>query len=104
LISAKMYSEYYGYPPQKEGESDENFKARIGGALRDDGHVIEAHELHRGKLFDDPDGDDDVITGVTGALAQAMGGFDLGKTGDTQVGDDIAVGLLVKTILLLGSL
>ena len=96
MSEAKMYADYYGYPPQKEDESDESFKRRIVGALRDDSHLIEAHELHRGKRWDDPDGGDDVMTGVTGAMAQIMGDFDYGSKGDTQIGDDIAVGTVVE--------
>jgi hypothetical protein len=81
----------FGLNPQAEGESDMAFRNRVSGRLRDMGHLIEAHEAYSDRLYDDPEGD--AMTGVIGAIAQAMQGRDYGKRGSDQIGVDIAAGL-----------
>ena len=48
-ITAQRAQEF-GLPAQQEGESDTVFRARVSGALRDQGRIIEAHEAHTNSL------------------------------------------------------
>lgn len=89
---ATEYANYYKIDPQGKDESDLDFKYRVSGKLRDMGHIVEAHEAFRDERYEQSD---DVMTGVMGAMAQALHG-DYGRSGSTQVGDDIAVGHVVK--------
>lgn len=82
--------------PQGAQECDSAFRHRVAGALRDRGHLIEAHEAQQDRRYDDPDGDVDVLAGVTGALAQAQQGIDYHVRGEQQVGSDIAAGALIR--------
>lgn len=90
---ATEYAQYYGIASQGEGEADMVFRNRVSGALRDMGHIIEAHEAWQDKLYDQSD---DVMTGVIGAVAQVLQGVDYGSRGASQVGDDIAAGAIVQ--------
>jgi hypothetical protein len=90
---ATDYAAYYKIAPQGKGESDFDFRSRVSGILRDRGQIIEAHEAYADKFFDESD---DVMTGVMGAVAQAFHGTDYGSRGVRQIGDDFAVGTLVK--------
>lgn len=93
-ITAQRAQEY-GIEGQREGESDAAFRDRVGGALREAGHPIEAHEALRNCLYDDPEGG--AMEGIIGAVALAMNqsGF-RPNAGASQLGDDIAAGLLVR--------
>lgn len=94
-ITAQRASEF-GLPGQQLGESDSDFRARISGALRAKGYIIEAHEAHANTLYDDPDGD--AMTGIMGAMAQTLQRRHYGaKTGYDQVGDDIASGVVAQS-------
>ena len=94
-ITAQRASEF-GIEGQREGESDSNFRDRVSGALRATGNIIEAHEAFNNSLYDDPDGD--AMTGIMGAVAQALQGRNYGaKTGSQQVGDDIASGIVSQS-------
>lgn len=42
---------------KNQGESVSAYRSRVAGALRANGHIIEAHEALSGKLYVDPDGD-----------------------------------------------
>ncbi len=57
------------------------------------GKIIEAHEAYQDKRYEDSDS---VMTGITGAVAQAFQGVDYGSHGERQVGDDIAAGILAQ--------
>lgn len=85
----------YGIEAQREGESDSAFKHRVSGALRAAGHIIEAHEALQDKFFDESP---DVMTGITGAVAQAMQGKDYHLDGEQQVGMDIAAGVVSQAL------
>ncbi len=86
----------FNIPPQEKGEGEIVFKERVSGALRDMGHIIEAHEAHNNQLFDENGETGGPMTGIVGAVAQAMMGVDYGSRGSRQVGDDLAVGVIVK--------
>ena len=89
---ATDYAKCYRIAPQQEGESDLSFRGRVAGQLRDMGHIVEAHEAQQDKLYDD---NENVMDGIVGAMAQALyGGY--GSTGESLVGDDIAVGAIVR--------
>jgi hypothetical protein len=90
---ATDYAQRYGIPAQGPDEDDIEFKGRVSGVLRDAGNFIEAHEVHADQFFDQSD---DVMTGIMGAVAQVWSGKTYGKSGYTQVGDDIAVGTIVQ--------
>ena len=78
-------------------ESVSAFRSRVAGALRAKGHIIEAHEALSGKLYDDPEqGPLGPITGIFGAVAQAMQDKSYSKDPEQKVGDDLAVGALVR--------
>lgn len=93
LVTAQRAQEY-NLPPQGPDESESAFKNRISGALRDMGHIIEAHEAATGKLYNDG-GDDPMsnpMTGIMGVLAQKMQGVDYHQSASNQVGMDVAAG------------
>lgn len=96
-VTAQRAQEF-NLPPQGPDESESAFKDRISGALRDMGHIIEAHEAATGKLYNDG-GDDPLsnpMTGIMGALAQKMQGVDYHQSGSNQVGLDVAAGYVKK--------
>ncbi|MEK7141917.1 MAG: hypothetical protein AAB800_05265, partial [Patescibacteria group bacterium] len=78
---------------QKEGESDPEFRGRVAGILRDQNLIIEAHEAFNNERFDQSD---DVMTGIMGAMAQAVQDVDYGSKGERQVDDDFAAGIVVQ--------
>lgn len=80
--------------PQQEGESDYDFRNRVSGILREQGHIIEAHEAYQNALYDDPDSN--CMTGIIGAAAQAMQGVDYGGDGVHRMGNDIAAGIYTQ--------
>lgn len=88
-VTAERAKEF-GLPPQGRKESESAFRARISGALRDNGHIIEAHEAATGKLYDDEN--EIAMSGITGALAQKMQGVNYRQSGSNQVGTDVAAG------------
>ena len=90
---ATEYASYYKIEPQGESESDLDFRNRVSGALRDQGLIIEAHEAFQDASYKESDS---VTSGIIGAMAQALYG-NYGKSGSTQVGDDIAVGHVIKS-------
>lgn len=91
---ATKYASYYGIAPQQDNETDAAFRDRVSGALRDMGHIIEAHEAFRDERYEQSG---HVMTGVFGALAQALQGVDYHRTGASQVGDDIAAGTIIES-------
>jgi hypothetical protein len=86
----------YGLPDQGPTESEYDFRHCIAGSLRDMGKLIEAHEAQNDCRYDSENGGENVITGVMGALAQAMQGTDYHVSGSNQVGCDIAAGHIVR--------
>lgn len=90
---ATDYAKYYGIAPQGDDETDSAFRGRVSGILRGQGRIIEAHEAHNDKRYDDSE---NAMTGIMGAVAGALYGTDYGSRGERQVGDDIAIGALVR--------
>jgi len=88
---ATEYAKYYNIEPQRDNESDSNFKSRVSGKLRDAGNIIEAHEVAQDKRYD-ADGGENVMAGIAGAMAMAMQGKDYGSKGSSLIGDEIAAG------------
>lgn len=89
---ATEYAEFYSIKAQQEGERNLAFRGRVAGALRNMGKIIEAHEAQQDARYESSD---KVMTGFFGALAQALHG-DYGSTGESQIGDDIAAGIVVQ--------
>ncbi len=87
---ATEYAEYYSIASQEESESDYTFRNRVANALREMGHVIEAHEAFQDKRYEQSD---DVMGGVIGAMAQALQGTNY--SGD-PIGNDIAAGVVAQ--------
>lgn len=82
---------------RNQRESVSGYRSRVAGALRADGHIIEAHEALSGKLYDDPEqGPMGPMAGIIGAVAQAMRGKDYSTDPEQKVGDDLATGVLVQ--------
>lgn len=94
MDDVNVMANYYKIETQRDGESDRDYRNRVAGALRDKGLLIEAHEIHSGKRWD-AEGSD-VMTGVIGALAQAVQDVDYGSSGYRQIGDDIAAGTVIQ--------
>ena len=90
---ATEYAGYYTIAPQGDNESNLSFRERVAGGLRDQGELILAHEAYQNARWDESA---DVVTGITGALAQVMRGKNYGSKGNRQIGDDLAVGYLVE--------
>ncbi len=90
---ATEYAKYYKIDKQQEDEDDLVFRSRVAGVLRDMGHIIEAHEAQQNAHHDESN---QVMTGVFGAIAQAFHGIDYNRSGEQQVGDDIAVGAVMQ--------
>lgn len=87
---ATEYAKYYGVEEQRKDEPDIAFRGRVSTALRNMGHVIEAHEAYWDERYEDSDS---VMTGLFGAVAQALQGTQY--RGDL-VSNDIAAGTLVR--------
>lgn len=87
---ATEYANYYELEPQVEDESNFDFKRRVSIALRKAGHLIEAHEAYQDARWDQ---NDNVLTGIAGAIAQAIAG--VSYSGD-PVGNDIAAGTIAR--------
>lgn len=94
---AHQYAEYLGVKIG-ENESQDSFKSRVAGILRQKGSIIEAHEVYSGRRFDDPDqGPTGPMTGILGAVAQALQDKNYSPNDpERQIGDDIASGVIVK--------
>ena len=92
-MQANMYVGSYGIEPQGESESDQTFKERVAGVLRDNNMIIEAHEVIQDARWDDSNKGGDVMAGVIGAMAQTLQGVDYGVSGNSQVGTDIMAGI-----------
>lgn len=85
-----------GLKPEK-GESTDNFRRRVAGALRSSGHIIEAHEALPGKLYDDSEqGPLGPMSGIIGFVAQQMQGISYSSQPERQVEDDVAAGALMR--------
>lgn len=96
-MQANLYVGTYGIEPQGKNESDSQFKSRVAGILRDNGLIVEAHEVTQDARWDDPDKGDSVMDGILGAMAQSLQGVDYNVSGDSQVGADIAAGIFMKS-------
>lgn len=90
-------AEWFGLDPQRPDETEIKFKERISSALREKGHIIEAHEACHNQLYDDASGGEmSPRTGIMGAMAQQLYGRSYSQNGANQIGDDIAVGTIVN--------
>lgn len=94
---ATQYAEWHNIQPQQDCESDNAFKNRVSGTLRDAGNIIESHEVAQDKRYDE-DGGDMVMSGIAGAAAMAMQEKDYGSRGSSRVGDEIAAGVIAQAI------
>jgi len=94
---AHEYADYLGVKQGKD-ETEEAFKSRVAGVLRQKGSIIEAHEAFSGRRYDDPEqGPTGPMAGIFGAVAQAMQGREYSPNDpERQIGDDIAAGVLVQ--------
>lgn len=90
---ATDYARMFKYPPQGKNESDTDFRARVSGRLRDEGHLIEAHEVHSNARYEDSE---NVVDGIFGAAAMAMDRKDYGSRGHDLIGDEIAAGGITR--------
>lgn len=91
---ATEYAQYFSIEAQREGESDADFRGRVAGELRARGELIYANEAYYDKRIDYAGGD--VMTGVTGAVAQVYQGIDYGSKGARQLDDDFAAGVVAS--------
>jgi hypothetical protein len=94
-MNASEYVGSFGIEPQNESETSQAFKERVAGTLRDNNRIIEAHEVIQGKRYDDPEGGD-VMSGIMGAMSMAFNNVDYGSSGNSQIGDDIAAGIVAN--------
>jgi len=94
MITAQRAQEF-GIDSQGENEPDVAFRERVSGILREQGHIIEAHEALRNCLYDD-DPSGGVMEGIMGAMAGALHEKQYSRDGVGQVGDDIALGALAS--------
>ena len=94
---AREYGQYYKIEQRKD-EPDYAYRSRVAGELRRQGHLIEAHEAFAGRRYDDPEqGQTGPMSGIFGAVAQAMQGIDYSPHDpERQIGDDIAAGVVVR--------
>lgn len=90
---ATEYAQIYQIEAQKEGKSDADFRGRVAGAIRDKGDSIEAHEAFNNELYDESE---DVMTSLIGVATQALQNKNYGSTGERQIDDDFAAGVLVQ--------
>lgn len=90
---ATEYARQFNIDPQRPDESDDAFKSRVAGELRDKGEIIYAHEAAADAYYDQSD---DAMTGIIGAVAQAMQGRDYHVSGKTQVDTDFAAGIVAQ--------
>lgn len=90
---ATEYAQYYKIEPQKEGESDADFRGRVAGVLRGAGNIVEAHEAFNNERFDQSD---DVLTGIMGAAAMALQDKNYGSTGERLIDDEFAAGTIAR--------
>lgn len=86
---ALFYANEYGIS-RREGKSEKTFFLRVATRLREDGKIIEAHEIVADARYETSD---QVMDGVMGACAKALQGRDY--SGD-PVGSDIAAGICFK--------
>lgn len=99
---ATTYAQYYKIDPQREGESDYDFRYRVSGILRQQGKLIEAHEAFNDSRYDDPENGGDVITGIEGAMAFILQGHGFNgnparpSNGERQIDDDFVAGTVAK--------
>ena len=91
---ATEYARQFNIDPQRPDESDDAFKSRVAGELRDKGEIIYAHEAAADAYYDQSD---DAMTGIFGAVAQAMQGRDYHVSGIAQIDTDFAAGKVVQT-------
>ena len=91
---ATEYAKIFEIEPQREGESDLDFRRRVAGVLRDKGELIYANEAYYDKRIDYEGGD--VMTGVIGAVAMALQDVDYGGDGERKLGDEFAAGVVAQ--------
>ena len=92
---ATEYAQYFNIEDQREDESGNDFRGRVAGELRAKNELIYANEAYYDKRIEYTGGD--VMTGVVGAVAQALQGIDYGSKGARQLDDDFAAGVIATT-------
>lgn len=104
MDEVRSNASYYGLEPQAVNESDDVFADRVIARLHDKGvqgdasALIIAHELECGRRYDDPavDNVSGPLAGVTGAIAQALGGQPHGY-GRSGVGTEVVLGAYINS-------
>ncbi len=81
-----------------DSESDDDYRSRVSGVLRARNNLIEAHEAFSGRRYEDSaQGDMGPMTGIVGALAQALQEKDYSPNDpERQIGDDLAAGAITR--------
>lgn len=81
----------FGIETQQDGEGDSAYRSRVATALREQGHIIEAHEAYNNALYNDSP---DAMTDIMGAVAQAM---NRRNYSGNPIGNDIAAGVVAQS-------
>jgi hypothetical protein len=91
------YGKHFNIKRDKK-ESDYDYRSKVAGELRKQGHLVEAHEAFSGRRYDDPDqGTLGPMTGILGAAAKAAQGIEFSPNDyERQIGDDLGAGIIVK--------
>ncbi len=90
-------AKYHKIDPQGSDESESAFKHRVSGALREMGHLIEAHEAFHNQRYDEEGGGAlNPMVGLLGAAALASAGRDFGGSGTSRIGDEMMAGVIAK--------
>ena len=87
----EIRAQEFDIAPQRENESESEFRHRVAEELRQQGCIVEAHEALTNRLYDDDN--PQALTGIAGAVAKAVQGRDYPGS---QVGSDIAAGTVAK--------
>ena len=66
---ATEYARQFRIDPQRTDESDDAFKSRVAGELRDMGEIVYAHQAYADELYNDSL---DVQQGIAGGIAIEM--------------------------------
>lgn len=89
-------AKHLGLPKQQDGEDERSFRIRVATVLRGKGRLIESQEILCGRRYDDPANPPvgslgNPLTGVAGAIAQAMQGIDYHHVEDDAVAGALAL-------------
>lgn len=90
---ATEYAKIFKIEAKKDEESEADFRGRVAGILRNQNHLIEAHEALNNERYEESN---DVMTGIMGAAAMALQGKDYGSEGEHLIDDEFAAGTIVQ--------